>query len=446
MEFRAMGPKGFTVRGGFVLAAFFASVALLVSGCSDHGYGGTKLCGTEVPDEYDVAGCTEFAEDGGPAVAVRVVAYPVSGTAHAKLSASGGFEPAKDSFEVRTESHGLFLFADLPDGYYKLFFEDTANRETKVWKVHQYENTVLVVKGAKQTLPLLQLKTVGQLALTVEDGNNPGYRIEGVECRVDNSPYQLPQTDKIGTTFLYLPPGDKYTATCHLNPFTDAFLLPFKISSDTITSIRVMMLMGDSSFLIPKPVNVVAVEDTATGIVRVSWSKPASPELFEYAVKRNETGNSAATKFWPVGVDSVYYDAVFGGEPDSVTSKPVQYSVACIKRKGGAGGYAYGKPMTVVRGPMIDLKTLDTASSSCKAGDSIRIVGRYSNRFHNNTRVSWKLKSEPDTLRTIEVFDRSGADTLTFSCGAPGDVPLELRVTDETGLTAIGRILVQIIP
>ena len=58
------------------------------------------------------------------------------------------------------------------------------------------------------------------------------------------------------------------------------------------------------------------------------------------------------------------------------------------------------------------------------------------------------MKGEPDTLRTFEVSNRTGADTLNFPCNASrgAQAELQMRVKDETGLSAIGRIPVQIIP
>lgn len=448
MEIRAFGPKGFIARGGLVPAAFLASalLALLCAGCAEPGYGGTKLCGTEVPDPWEVAGCADL-QDGEPAIAARVVAYPV-GDAQAKGSASGGSAAARDSFVVETESHGLYRFPSLPPGEYDLYIEDTANKNIQGWQVHRQPN-IRVNVGGKQTLPTYQLRTAGLFTLSVVDEKNDS-TIEGAECRVEGTPYRLPPTDAIGSSFIFLPAGldssDLFRVTCTRSPYSETSLY-FEINSNKTTSRRMKMAMGESAPIIPKPLNIVAVEDTSTGIVRVSWSKPLSTELFEYVLKRNEMDNPAMSKTWPLGGDSVYYDAAFGGEPDSVTAKALQYSVACVKRKGGSGDWAYGKPITVVRGPSVELKFLDTASS-CRAGDTIRIVGGYSNRFHFNTRVSWTLKGGPDTLRTFEVSNRTGADTLNFPCSASrgAQAELQMRVKDETGLSAIGRIPVQIIP
>jgi hypothetical protein len=439
MEIRALGLKGLIVSGGRGLAAFSALAlgALLVFGCADLGIGGTELCGTEIPDPWEVAGCAEL-ENGDPAVAVRVVAYPTTRTAQANGTAS---LPYRDSYVVMTEKHGLYSFSSLPAGEYDLFFEDTANQKTGDWRAHHLPN-IKVKVGGRQTLPLCTLKTVGQLILNVVDSRNDA-PIDSAECRIANTPYHLPPT-RSGIANIYLPMGGGYRVECSRSPYTDNFQV-FQILPESTKTVTLQMSQGDPDPLIPKPDNVSAVLDTASGIVRISWSRPASTELFEYELKRNETENPLASKSWPLGGDTVYYDAVFGGEGDTITSKQLQYSVRCLKRKGGAGDFAYGKPIRAVRGPSIDLKYLDTAAASCKAGDTVRIAGRYSNRFHYNTRVSWMVKSAPDTLRTFEVSDRSGADTLGFPCKAPGGVPLEMRVKDETGVTAIGRILVQVV-
>src|SRR5689334_3129868 len=128
MEIRALGSKGFIARGGLVLAAFSALgllLALFWAGCAQPGYGGTELCGTEVPDPWEVAGCAEL-EDGSPAVAARVVAYPTTRAAQAKGSAEGASRNSQDGYVVMTERHGLYSFTSLPAGEYDLFFEDTA--------------------------------------------------------------------------------------------------------------------------------------------------------------------------------------------------------------------------------------------------------------------------------------------------------------------------------
>lgn len=445
MEFRALGPKGFIAVGGRGLAALFAftgamtSVGLLFLGCSDHGIGGSRLCGTEIPDPWEVAGCADL-ENGDPAVATRVVAYPTP-SGQSKRSADGGPYPSQDSFVVMTDKHGLYSFTSLPTGEYDLFFEDTANQKTKDWRAHHLPN-IKVRVGGRQTLPLCTLKTAGQLILNVVDSRNNA-PIDNAECRIANTPYQLPTT-RSGIANIYLPMGAAYRVECSRSPYTDDFQA-FQILPESTKTVTLQMSQGDSDPLIPKPFNVLSVLDSASGIVRISWSRPASTELFEYELKRNETENPAASKSWPLGGDTVYYDAVFGGEGDTITSKNLQYSVRCLKRKGGAGDYSYGKPIKAVRGAQIELKFLDSSSSPCKTGDTTRIAGRYSNRFHDNTKVSWTLKGEADTLRAFEESHRSGTDTLSLPCNVPRSLSLELRVKDETGVTAIGRIPVQII-
>jgi hypothetical protein len=439
MEFRGANPKYGLWRGGLGLAAFFA-FALIGMGCSGHGLGGSGFCGTEVADPDEVVGCVED-ENGDPGNGVRVVAISSAGNAGLGKIASGGY--GLNQYTVFTNSHGRYRFDSLPVGKYTFLFEDTATEQTMDWRTVVSEFSKSNDSG-RYMPPTVRMARRSLFSGRVIDGAT-GKPIAGAVLSVTGLPFKI-ESGESGEFFLYLPGriAGFYEVNCHKAPYTDddqkVELNPNAIKYATIT-----LTEGNPESEIPVPVNLKVSQDPATTIVTFSWTKPASVATFKYRAKRNEVENPAVSESWDVGTDTVQFDPVFAGETDNtITDKALYYSVACVRSNGTTGEFASIR-FTAHRGPSVKLRLLDTAKTVFTVGDTARIVGTFASSFMNVESLAWNLRGSTDTLRKIEISGRSGSDTLSIPCTAPGDPSIEFRAKDETGLIAMSRIMLQIV-
>jgi hypothetical protein len=426
---------GFFMRGGLGLTAFFAFV-LGLSGCSNPGMSG-GTCGTEVEDPYQLAGCVE-KDDGDAGVDVRVSAIPNNrGMAkHGSSGAEGGGNmPAAVEF---TDKNGQYKFKGLEKGEYTLYFEylDTANDDVQADRL---DGAYVLARGVN-SLGSSRLKPASTLIVEPRISTDTG-AVVGAKCHIERTPYSG-ITEESGLLIFYALPGTYHVlcekGTLKSQPYTAKLEGP-------ITTAPVLMTEGGLAVTIPLPSNVVANLDTTTGIVRVSWSKPATNELFQYRIRRLELEKIDLLVGWEDFKDTILYDPVFAGEPDTVTSKTIQYNV--VSNRGAMySSVVYSNRILAVRGPSAKVGFLDAAQSFCVVGDTAKLLGTYKSRLNHNARVLWTTRSPLDTLQDTRVDNRQGSDTLSYPCLAPGAPSLEFRVKDETGITSITRFKFEIVP
>lgn len=420
MQIKGASPIGFFIRGGLGLTAFFA-FALLLYGCSK---------GTETEDPWELAGYVEH-KDGEIAVGARVTAVR-NDAARLKSVSRNAAQVANDPVDaVETDADGRFKFDSLPEGSYTLFFDYFDGVDSSRIQAHRIDG-VYAHPGFSKSLDTTRLQTAAILtarAYNMVDSTD----VEGAECRIDNTPYRA-TTVEFGLFLLYALPGT-YKVRCEKGILLSQ---PYEVKLDSgrVASERIPMTEGGLAVTIPVPTNVTAILDSSTGIVRVSWSKPVTNELIKYRIRRLEIDKTNLLVGWESVTDTIQYDPVFAGEPDTVTSKLVQYNVAS-KRGAMYSDAVSSKPTWMVRGPSAKVGFLDTAQTSCVVGDTAKLLGTYKSRLNHNARVLWTMRSTLDTLQDTQVDNRQGSDTLSFPCLAPGNPSLEFRVKDETGITSI---------
>ncbi|MDB5103208.1 MAG: hypothetical protein JWP91_897 [Fibrobacteres bacterium] len=437
MELRGSDPMKTVLRGGLVLAAFSA---FLVSAIGCMGSVAGTFCGTEVQDPYEVAGCVE-QENGEPAIGVRVVA--IASGPLTKVSGSGGLE-ASGSDTAITDREGFFLFKSLPHGNYNLIYEDVSRDSSGKLRAALRSNVNTLIEP--QFVQKVKLQRSNFLFVVVKD-KTADQLLGDVECHLEGTPYYA-TTSPNGVAVFEVPQGS-YNILCYKVNYTPVqFQTEFYkdvTKKDGNKTVDIQLSQGED-VKIPSPINLIVTQDPATSNVNLSWGKPVSTQALKYRVKRNVTEMPAQSKSFDVGYDLFYFDAVFGGEPDTVTAKTLVYSVACVRGDGITGLYAT-KQFTAVRGPSVTLAILDSAGTGFRTGDTARIVATYSSRFFRNDTLTWKVRNAPDSvriLRTIPLPERAGSDTLLYPCAARGEPELELRVKDETGITSVSRLVLHI--
>ena len=434
MEFKGDSPMGFIMRGGLGLAAFLA-FALWLYGCS---------IGTETEDPWQVGGIVEH-QDGVIAKGARVTAIREPDAL--SKGASGDAPQVRDEpVDTVTDAKGHYQFSGLPEGRYTLYFDYFDKADSARIQARRIEG-VYVHPRVSKPLGVTRLQSAAILTARVYnmlDNSN----VEGAECRIDDTPYRA-TTMELGSLLLYALPGT-YKVLCRKDSLLSQ---PYEVILDSgrPASADIPMSEGGLAVNVPMPGNVAASLDTNSGIVRVSWSKPAKSGFYQYRIRRLELEKIDVPEGTDSYTDTVWFDPVFAKEPDTVTSKLIQYNVSS-KSGDIYSNTVSSKPLLVVRGPTAKVgfletstgDTLDPVRTNCAVGDTALLLGNYKSRLVHNSQVIWTMGA--DMLRSVKVDNRSGLDTLAFPCQVPGNPTVVFRVTDEANITLITAFKFEVVP
>ncbi len=211
---------------------------------------------------------------------------------------------------------------------------------------------------------------------------------------------------------------------------------------------------------VPLVAGLTAEIDTAKGVVKLAWNRPASLLVDHYLIVR-ESGTDFFPSNWVPVEDTVFFDTLFRNgnvfpnpnqPPDVYTSffdstiHKVNYRLAAVGRDD-------------MNGPFTEKVKLEapapwTVTTRFAFGDdSLRlavlpagVTGSLAVSFTNPTRLIRKLawKGERgETLRMSEPGKRSGRDTLAFEAPAAGDsLYVHLEATDGSGTVWKDSLLV----
>lgn len=196
---------------------------------------------------------------------------------------------------------------------------------------------------------------------------------------------------------------------------------------------------------------IVADYDTSSGIATIRWSKVNYRNLAGYAIYRGPAG-SAVIPFQSLNtiriLDTIYRDTIallnanggfFGegfGLADS-TGRSWEYWVVSQDKNGNRSEPFYSTVITAVP-PYRQETQLSIRCLECKdknktsIHDTLHFVVSWNNALKSNKRVQWFNGSETVAMRTIEINNKAGTDTLFFVCGKePETISIKAAVTDE---------------
>jgi hypothetical protein len=131
--------------------------------------------------------------------------------------------------------------------------------------------------------------------------------------------------------------------------------------------------------------------------------------------------------------DTLWRDAAYFGQSDTVSKKTLLYTVYALKKD-----QTFRTPSQVVRveatrptayGADVVLNVL-RPQTAYSEGDTLVLEAVYRNAFRDNKRLRWKAKDSDDSLRDVTLSGRTGADTLLFPCKAAGKFEIGFEVTD----------------
>jgi hypothetical protein len=391
----------------------------------------SRRCGTEVPDPEDkdltVAGCVEGL-DQQPAVAARVIAWP----SNASQAAAGGITQY-------TDGNGRFSFGkELAPGNYDLYFQDSISDSTKR-PVQRLPQPLVVHTLGQVFFRSIQLRPPTPLILVVKDYDSH-LPIEGATCVLDHSPYAKATTGQEGVATFFVPPGH-YTAIC-VEPNAGSVLGSTAVdvdSGDTVVQVPVYPTLGGvEPSPLPPPADFAGSYDENSGIVELTWSPVNDSRLLKYGIQRvNRDSGGGGQEFT---TNNLFYPDVAFNRGDSEQTKNLLYYVYSLKRDpGGFNGRSRSQSFSLearrpwAYGPRIDtLAPLDSLGAY-HAGDTLRIVGAWTNRLRENDSLFWRV-SGPASLKQARAHPPAiGKDTLAFPLPDTGTYQVSLTIRDAEG-------------
>jgi hypothetical protein len=392
----------------------------------------SRRCGTEVPDPEDkdltVAGCVE-GPDQQPAVAARVIALPSS------ASHGGGVDGG--AITQVTDKNGRFSFGkELAPGDYNLYFQDSASDSTT--RPVQRLQRPFIVHGLGQVFfPSIRLAPPTTLNIVVwkRDTLAPD---PGAVCTLDSTPFPPAVAGQLGIANFFVPRGH-YRATC-TDPSNSAWRsIDFDVDSGNTTVQQNVYLTvnGVEPDPLPPPADFAGSYDENSGTVELTWSPVNDARLLMYGIQRvipdSGGGGHQYTTY-----DLFYHDAAFN-RGDSEQTKNLLYYVYSLKRDpGGFNGRSRTQSFSLearrpwAYGPRIDtLAPLD--SGSRHAGDTLRIVGAWTNRLRENDSLYWRVSGPANLRKALAHPAAIGKDTLAFPLPDTGTYQISLTIRDADG-------------
>ncbi len=174
---------------------------------------------------------------------------------------------------------------------------------------------------------------------------------------------------------------------------------------------------------IPYVPGIKAALDTLHGVAKITWNRISYQAFHSYVVFRDSSGILIPARN-PLNTsrltDTVYFDTLYPPRPGKgwdTTLRRWEYRVSA-QAANGKTGYPYEvaelnalPPSSIMTA--IDLRMLGAHADSARAGDTIRIVAKYSNPTYANLRLAW-FAGTSDTLRWQTLTEKSGEDTLAW--------------------------------
>lgn len=418
-------------RAGIAVPALL--LQLLILGCGSTG--SDRVCGTEVADPDEVlAGCLVDV-NGEPAVGIVVLA-----TRTVEQAAKAGYSTVPSAGDVvpdsaETDRQGRYSFRKLDQGFYYITAQDTTNRSSLAPRIRQVGKSYF-------HLGLDTLFRTGRIKGKVLSAALETWGARAT-CDVPGQPYMV-KTGVGGEFHLEVPPG-KYAIICEADQHLPATVEGVEVmpGQETVVSVP-MSTKEDAESVPPAPDRVSAVYDTALGIIHLSWPPVEFKEKFLYYVRRIDPKNSADYKMFSM-TDTFFSDVIYPPLSDTSAAarepKTVIYNILTCK----FGTNIMSRSMArievpnvrppLLAGPVLELKALGGAAEFF-VGDTASLAGAYRNPRRLNKRLVWILEETGVVLKSRNLTDTAGVDTLAHVWTTAGKAGIRFTVVDEAGASA----------
>jgi hypothetical protein len=398
------------------------------------------VCGTQISDPTEgLAGCL-ITETNEPAISASVRLIP-SNVALSKPSAtSDGFPGMAEitDFTAKTNEYGYYEIKHPPVGDYDIIFSSD--------KGASFRRRVLI-DTIPQYLGKDKIKSYGWLEGTIIDdewktGIESAHGIDSVSCSIH---WDFPKSlSTMNGKFKLFAPEGTYNMTCHKPPFRDTTLANIKIVAGMPTTLGdLQMEKGDPERPGKSPAILLAVYDSVTGRVNLSWPKVAFAGFAAYAIKRTDPKKIPETPIFFTRELS-FSDLVYATRADSA-SKDLYYSITCM-RTDGTSTVEVGKATAIKVSPPakvgadIDLN-FASGDSHLAMGATLKVVVDYRNYLRINTKLIWTLegtlKDSSTVLKTetLSLAVLAGTSIYSRVCDVPGNWKLQVTIEDEIGVS-----------
>ena len=294
-----------------------------------------------------------------------------------------------------TAGNGNFPDFQVPDGYYSVVVRDPGD------SLGKYLDSV-PVSGHKLPTGRDTLRALGRIrgVVRVGAGDSPATAVVGL-IGTDI----LANVKADGTFSVELVPGGLYTlaASSSLQGYGPLYQrLSLKNGQDTLLSDTLVLPFT----ALPTPAGLKVVEDTATGNVKVSWSRVVFPDLLGYVLERVENGNVTLSQYL---TDTVWTDSLqtyWESQPllGPWPARNLAYRVRSRSVSGSPDSRSNAQAFQAV------------APNWTKRVDSVKVT-LVTDTVRGISEVRWNLPSHPDVVGSLLVRSVPGEQDCVDSAG-----------------------------
>jgi len=256
-------------------------------------------------------------------------------------------------------------------------------------------------------------------------------------------------TDDSGNFVMSGVPAGSFPVYCSHPDYLVGKALQVSVRSGDTTDMGSVVLLYDPNKPVPSPRSVILTYDTLQGVVNLSWHLVHVPDLKGYVVYRGINGSAIDGLDTVSRSDTVIHDTLYRSLTDS-TRYTCQYEVAAFDSAPNYSGRS--NPITFETVPPSFVRTVFVfrvsgfASDTIEAGDTVSILGTFSNVTGSTRLFTWYSKYPDSVLRQDSLNAKKGNDTLRHSFLRSGHVTLFVDAIDDRGASWLDSLFLFVRP
>lgn len=233
-----------------------------------------------------------------------------------------------------------------------------------------------------------------------------------------------------------VPQADGYRVYFYAQGYTAVIDSQVNVVSGQQTTLPSVLLNLDPSAPLPAPSGFTAAADTASGLVKLTWSAVHVSDLAGYVVGTMDSAIPGVVHLDTVS-DTSFVDYVYRNSFDSAEHS-YSYKVGALDSSGNTVNFTtllrvHTLPPYYVR-TVFRIAAISGSGDTLSAGDGVRMCAAFSSRLTKTTSIVWFAKNPDSVFIQKTAFDTAqGTDTLAYAWNVSGPQKLYVDALDERG-------------
>jgi N-acetylneuraminic acid mutarotase len=233
-----------------------------------------------------------------------------------------------------------------------------------------------------------------------------------------------------------VPQADNYKVYFYAQGYTPVIDSLVNVVSGQQTTLSNILLNLDPSAPLPAPSGFTATADTASGLVKLTWSAVHVSDLAGYVVGTMDSAIPGVVHLDTVS-DTNFVDYVYRNSFDSAEHS-YSYKVGALDSSGNAVNFTtllrvHTLPPYYVR-TVFKIAAIGGSGDTISAGDSAKIAAFFFSQLTKTISVIWFARTPDSAFIRKTAFDTTqGTDTLACTWNVSGPQKLFVDALDERG-------------